>query len=604
MAINLSSLFTVGGRTTSMSTPAATPDCCLPVCCGLECLDRTRFFAGQLLTERDLNHEQAYFLAKNRLHNRYLHGWGVVCGMQVVCSECDGWVTVKSGYAIDPCGNDIIVCQDYAFNLMQAIQNCCAPAPVPNCAPLRYVPSPSCQDLIQTWCITIQYQEQQSRMVTPLMQVPGGMNGCSTSVPSSACCPPAPSQTSSNPPVGACEATRILEGFQLGVIPAPPQPTQKGDRKPSSLAECLEGVAQPGTFQYQFCQCLVTLLQLIAQKPTPQSPYQKAYQSVMSYLATVQNALSSSFVTHCRIEETLAAIGGRIPAPTDPKADLGVLNAALTEISDLITRSLLDCLCTSLIPPCSPAPCDNRLILACVTVQNGRIQDICHFGGRRQVVTFPTLYYWLSLLGFDNYLEEIVTLLQNLCCSDPDVRKAVFATAPEMQTRDVVTGAGASNAGMAPRMVMDFIKQKLGASAVNAINPANQTVDLRPYVGTTLPNFTDRAFVNTSGPDSALSSSVITRKDVTNDPAWSDEAVAASARFTPSAFVPGRPLTVYFKGNLIVGFDETNPADQIASLQATVASLQSTVTNLQTTVNTLQNPKSTPQQPKGGSNIK
>src|SRR5215831_8329342 len=129
--------------------PPAHPDkCCCPACVGLECLDRTRFFSGQLLTEADLNNEQSYWLAKNRLHNRFLHGWGVVCGMQVVCSECDGWVTVKPGYAIDAC---------------------CTPSKqTGNCAPLRSTPPANCQGTTQTWCITIEYQEQPTRLITPL----------------------------------------------------------------------------------------------------------------------------------------------------------------------------------------------------------------------------------------------------------------------------------------------------------------------------------------------------------------------------------------------------------------------------------------------------
>src|SRR5574340_614895 len=98
--------------TSSTRTPAHASGCCCPVCLGIECLDRPRFFAGQLLNEADLNSAQAYVMAKNRLHNRYLHGPGVVCGLEVVCNDCDGYVTVKPGYAIDPCGNDIIVCQE------------------------------------------------------------------------------------------------------------------------------------------------------------------------------------------------------------------------------------------------------------------------------------------------------------------------------------------------------------------------------------------------------------------------------------------------------------------------------------------------------------
>src|SRR5215468_10182302 len=56
-----------------------------PDCGGLECLCRPRFFAGQLLTEQDLNRLDQYIIAKNRLHNRYLVGHGVVCGLEVRC---------------------------------------------------------------------------------------------------------------------------------------------------------------------------------------------------------------------------------------------------------------------------------------------------------------------------------------------------------------------------------------------------------------------------------------------------------------------------------------------------------------------------------------
>ena len=52
-----------------------------------------------------------------RFHNQHLHGWGIVCGLQVTCgpdSRREGAplhdrVTVNNGYAIDGQGNDIIV---------------------------------------------------------------------------------------------------------------------------------------------------------------------------------------------------------------------------------------------------------------------------------------------------------------------------------------------------------------------------------------------------------------------------------------------------------------------------------------------------------------
>ncbi len=52
-----------------------------------------------------------------RFHNQHLHGWGIVCGLQVQCGPdtvretgtIHDVVTVNNGYAIDSLGNDIIV---------------------------------------------------------------------------------------------------------------------------------------------------------------------------------------------------------------------------------------------------------------------------------------------------------------------------------------------------------------------------------------------------------------------------------------------------------------------------------------------------------------
>jgi len=71
---------------------------------------RPHFFAGQLLTEDDLDLLADYVVEKNRLHNRSFFGEGVVCGLMVTCDPCGGGqVTVQPGYALDCCGNDIVV---------------------------------------------------------------------------------------------------------------------------------------------------------------------------------------------------------------------------------------------------------------------------------------------------------------------------------------------------------------------------------------------------------------------------------------------------------------------------------------------------------------
>jgi hypothetical protein len=71
---------------------------------------RPAFFAGQLLTEEDLQALGDYVVGKNRLHNRHLFGDGVVCGLEVTCNPCGGeTVTVHPGYALDCCGNDLLL---------------------------------------------------------------------------------------------------------------------------------------------------------------------------------------------------------------------------------------------------------------------------------------------------------------------------------------------------------------------------------------------------------------------------------------------------------------------------------------------------------------
>ncbi|WP_428268715.1 hypothetical protein [Haliangium sp.] len=83
------------------------PDC--NVCKGQGFL-RPRFFAGQLLTEDDLELLSAYVTGKDRLRNRALYGHGVVCGLDLRCHPCDdGRIVLSPGYALDGCGNDIVV---------------------------------------------------------------------------------------------------------------------------------------------------------------------------------------------------------------------------------------------------------------------------------------------------------------------------------------------------------------------------------------------------------------------------------------------------------------------------------------------------------------
>lgn len=52
-------------------------------CLSIPPLARVNYFHGQMLGVKEFKDEQAYFYEKHRLHNRFLHGYGVVCGLAV-----------------------------------------------------------------------------------------------------------------------------------------------------------------------------------------------------------------------------------------------------------------------------------------------------------------------------------------------------------------------------------------------------------------------------------------------------------------------------------------------------------------------------------------
>jgi hypothetical protein len=70
---------------------------------------RNRFFAGRLLSADDFAAETEYFRERLRRHNRALHGWGVVEGLEVSLDEDTGTLVISPGVAIDRNGEELIV---------------------------------------------------------------------------------------------------------------------------------------------------------------------------------------------------------------------------------------------------------------------------------------------------------------------------------------------------------------------------------------------------------------------------------------------------------------------------------------------------------------
>jgi hypothetical protein len=72
-------------------------------------LRRVNYFTGRLLTAEDFGAEQEYHREKSRLHNRRLHGSGVVRGLtaSLTGGTSRPAITVKPGVGIDPAGNEL-----------------------------------------------------------------------------------------------------------------------------------------------------------------------------------------------------------------------------------------------------------------------------------------------------------------------------------------------------------------------------------------------------------------------------------------------------------------------------------------------------------------
>ncbi len=361
------------------------PPC--PVCGGLECLCRPRFFAGQLLSEEDLRALDHYVIEKNKLHNRYLHGWGVVCGLEVLCHECKGWVNIKQGYALDPCGNDIIVCKDYPFDVCAAINKCCDRKRKDwECEPMAG-PPPDCSDVPQCWYITLRYREFESRGITALKSSSQSSGcGCGASDCRGGCgCGShngnghgAKKRAGSyaRRPAPQCEPTRTCESFVVELAPAP----LEGGEDPLKLFA--------GTFLEQVLACAKEFDAL----------YQ-SHEDLKTYKTRVWEFVRHHPLKSCQLASDI----------TSPNTTSNNLDIAIGQL-------FRDCVCRALLPPCPSDPFDPRVVLACVTVKNDAagcsIINICHQRGRRFVLTAPNLLYWFS---FGGWVKQV---LENVCCKE------------------------------------------------------------------------------------------------------------------------------------------------------------------------------------------
>jgi hypothetical protein len=433
-----------------VAVPCPDPPPC-PACGGLTCFCRPRFFAGQILTEADLNQLQKYVVDKNRLHNRYVHGWGVVCGLQVTCNPCGDRVTVRSGYALSPCGDDIIVSEDDTAPICELIRKCRPVRSDPfDCSSLsgRVEEKAERDEYVEDWVLAICYQETSARGVMPLRSGSSTSSRCSCGGSSAGgCnCGCGGSQTSSvrmgncstatRTAAAACEPTLTCEGYTFTVYKAPPS---------NNTLEQPGGTLNIPTVQGQLAdnilRCIRTIVEGLQQAPSSGATPVMLQQWFLSVKQGIHDLLTTLPASDCGLFDLLNSV--TFPDPnsntfeSEFEQTLGGLALTVGELHAY-------CICTALLPPCPPAAECNCVPLATLKVRSRdcKVMSVCNWQARKFVLTFPDLVYWMEGTTIFQVLRERMEIL---CCGRLERRKLHIGNVPI--TGNAATAAAAPTAG-------------------------------------------------------------------------------------------------------------------------------------------------------------
>jgi len=433
--------------TAAQGATAHAASCTCPVCAGLHTFVRPRFFAGQLLTDTELTGLTTYMLDKQRLHNRYLHGYGVVCGLQVECDGCGPGVIVRPGYALDQCGNDLVLPDSITVPVDKLIAACTATGKVADCDPPRYPTASGCDDGEQTWCLWVRYREQQARPVTPLGGGPAPTSSCgcgcggTTSTPSTGGCGCGGTKAAPTASGCGCGGTgRTSRATTCGCTNAPAQAPRPAGCEPSRTYEYVEfgvsprdaacddwGTALAGTFPARVVEC-ITRLQPLLTKGMSKNLQGSALSMVTGgtkglstgaardalcqlYANVVDLYRNDPMRTQCVLPEELQQIDCAPQRPNETDAEFGNrLVLGLQQLVLLVVLYLRDCVCYAALPPCPGPACDDRIVLACLTVKKGVVTKICNHACRKYAGSFVNREYWLPI-------GPVLSLLAaKLCC--------------------------------------------------------------------------------------------------------------------------------------------------------------------------------------------
>lgn len=453
----------LAGSPCSCGGGASKPCSCGGIGCQTDTMIRPRFFAGQLLTEDDLQSLEDYVLAKNRLHNRHLFGAGVVCGLEVLCDPCGGGhVAVQPGYALDCCGNDISLdcrlsldinamvrdlrrdqlggydCGDPCAEQQQNLTNAMQPAVQPGQPGKPVEPPP------REYCLYVRYCEQESDPVSPYAV--------------------------DEPCNGPCEPSRIREGIRFEL--RCPQSASPEPELITSILHCFHDVIGIEAMSVD----ALNLDSLRTQVAAGVTAAARSFKDLRARLLDVVDR--SPHLVKCKLREKILAV----PTPV-PVSETGASNAdppTTPALNAVFLEVLMECICMALNPPCTPCD-DTGVKLACIKVQHCDVIEICNMS-RHFVLAPASLRYWLSF-------AEIERMLAAACCSSPKLGRVVdqrigadfspmrAAAAAEGGTDQGGTGTGGDTKPPDPPAAESEGAMKLGAiaRALAEMNPKSDT---------------------------------------------------------------------------------------------------------------------------------
>jgi hypothetical protein len=358
---------------------------------------RPQFFAGQLLTEDDLQSLEDYVLAKNRLHNRRLFGEGVVCGFQVLCHPCgDGRVAVQPGYALDCCGNDIELSCKVELDINAMIRDLrqtklggydCGD-PCQQTPPTQQTTQPAKakagDDFTREYCLYVRYCEEETDLVSPYS-------------PDQPCTPV------------ACEPSRIREGLRFEL--RCPETQKPPDDLLAALWCCFRDVI--GKEKMSEDALTVEGIERAVREWEGAIRGKSAADLRERLLALID---CSPHLVGCGLRDRILAV--KLPPQSDkPGEQKNSHTKAEKEASDELVRIFVeimrDCVCSTVLPPCRDCA-DTGVLLACLKVKHCEVIEICNLS--RHFVPSPVaLRYWLGADRIEHWLHRE-------CCKDPACR--------------------------------------------------------------------------------------------------------------------------------------------------------------------------------------